>query len=204
MMLDVSTRLVVIVGGGAVAARKARGLLDAGAARVRCVAPRLCDEMPSGIECVSEPYRAAHLDGAGLVFAATDQADVNESVVRDAHARGILVNRADPDEDEPGDFSTPAKLQRGDVAVMVSAASPALAAMIRDGIAGRFDPRWERMAAAMRELRPMIRSAVGDIAARRKMFRELATDEALSILHADGVEGLRRWLRGRHPEWIYG
>ena len=200
MMLDVSTRLVVIVGGGAVAARKARGLLDAGATRVRCIAPRVCDEMPSGIECVSEPYRAAHLDGAGLVFAATDQEDVNEAVVWDAHARGLLVNRADADEDEPGDFSTPARLQRGEVSVMVSAASPALAAMIRDEIAKRFESRWEQMAGAMREIRPMIRDAVGDIAVRRQMFRELASEEALNVLHANGIDGLRKWLCGRYPE----
>lgn len=203
MMLDVCSRLVVIVGGGAVAARKARGLLQAGATRMRCIAPSFCDEMPAGIECLSEPYRSAHLEGAGLVFAATDRPEVNDAVVRDAHARGLLVNRADANEDEPGDFSTPAKLQRGDVSIMVSAASPALAAMIRDGIRERFDPRWERMAQAMRELRPMIQSAVSDIAARRQMFRELASEDGLLVLHAGGVDGLRNWLRARHPEWIH-
>ena len=86
---------------------------------------------------------------------------------------------------------------------MVSASSPALAAMIRDEIAKRFDPRWEHMAGAMREIRPMIRDAVGDIAVRRQMFRELATEEALGVLSADGVEGLRTWLRSRYPQWIH-
>ena len=41
LMLDVTDRLVVVVGGGAVAARKVAGLLAAGARRVRVVAPRL-------------------------------------------------------------------------------------------------------------------------------------------------------------------
>ena len=203
MMLDVSCRLIVIVGGGAVAARKARGLLEAGATRIHCVAPSFCDEMPAGIECISEPYRPAHLDEAGLVFAATNRPDVNQTVVRDAHARGVLVNRADMDDEEPGDFSTPAKLQRGAVSVSVSAASPALAALVRDGIGARFDPRWERMAEAMRDLRPSIRSAVSDIQRRRQMFRELASEEALSILDLGGIDGLRQWLSNRHPEWIH-
>jgi len=203
MMLDVSCRLIVIVGGGAVAARKARGLLEAGATRVHCIAPSFCDEMPGGIECISESYRSAHLDGAGLVFAATDQPEVNESVVCDAHARGVLVNRADADDDEPGDFSTPAKLQRGEVSVMVAAASPALAALVRDGIGARFDPRWERMADAMQELRPSIRRVVHDIRTRRQMFRDLASEEALRVLDATGIDGLRKWLSDRHPEWTH-
>lgn len=200
MMLDVSSRLVVIVGGGEVAARKARGLLDAGATRLRCVATRFCDQMPAGIECVGEPYRDQHLEGAGLVFAATDRPEINDAVVRDAHARGLLVNRADPDEDEPGDFSTPARLQRGEVSVMVAASSPALAAAIRDGLADRFDPIWEQMAAEMRRLRPVIRAAVCDIAVRRRIFRELAGEEAFAVLRAGGPEGLRQWIAGRHPE----
>jgi precorrin-2 dehydrogenase/sirohydrochlorin ferrochelatase len=199
-MLDVSSRLVVIVGGGAVAARKARGLLEAGATRVRCVAPEFRGEIPAAVERVAEPYRSAHLDGAQLVFAATDRPDVNEAVVRDAQSRGILVCRADGDDRQPGDFSSPAALRRGEVVVSVSADSPALAALIRDGIAQRFDERWSEMASAMRELRPLIKRALADGNLRRTVFHKLATEEALGVVHAGGVGALREWLRQAHPE----
>ena len=202
-MLDVSSRLVVIIGGGAVAARKARGLLDAGATRIRCVAPEFRGEIPGGVERVAEPYRPAHLDGAQLVFAATDRPEVNEAVVREAQARGILASRADGDDRQTSDFSSPAALRRGEVIVAVSAASPALAALIRDGIARHFDERWSQMASAMRELRPLIKRAMSDADARHRIFHSLASEEALCVVHADGVEGLRRWLRQHHPELIH-
>src|SRR5438874_10180418 len=157
LMLDVSDRLVVIVGGGGVAARKARGILDAGGRRVRVVAPDFAPELPAGVERVRERYHPECLEGAGLVFAATDVPEVNDAVVRDARARGVLVCRADGNDAEPGDFATPAHLHRGEVTLAVSAGSAALAVRVRDALAAHFDPVWSRMAEAMLALRPAIR-----------------------------------------------
>src|SRR2546422_567656 len=125
MMLDVCDRLVVIVGGGKVAARKALGLIEAGAKRVRVVAPQVRADLPGGIERIDARYAPEHLDGAILVFAATDVPEVNAAVVRDARGRGLLVSRADMDESDPGDFITPARFQDGPVIVAISAGSPA-------------------------------------------------------------------------------
>lgn len=198
-MLDVTDRPVVIVGGGQVAARKARGLLEAGATRVRCVSPDFVPDMPDSVERVRQPYEARHLDGAGLVFAATDLPAVNDAVVRDARARNVLVNRADADDDQPGDFATPAKLRQGPVVVSVSTGgSPALAVLIRDGLLERWDPRWSRMAEMMLSLRRKIIEGLDAPAARRAAFRDLATDEALDVLEAGGVAGVVQWLVERH------
>jgi precorrin-2 dehydrogenase/sirohydrochlorin ferrochelatase len=203
MMLDVSRRLIVIIGGGAVAARKARGLIDAGASRVRAVAPQFADDFPDGIERLTELYRPDHLADAALVFAATNDASVNAQVVHDAHARNLLVNRADAnDDDADSDFSTPAKFTQGPVTVTVSAAgNPALAAVIRDGLRWRFDKRWAVMAEAMQTLRPRIlaaRELSGE--QRSAIFRELASDDALYLVARDGVDALSAWVIQRHPE----
>jgi precorrin-2 dehydrogenase / sirohydrochlorin ferrochelatase len=198
--LDVTGRTILIVGGGLVAARKARGLIEAGAGRVRCVAPAFCDELPAQVDRVRGAYCPDHLNGATLVFAATDRAEVNEAVVRDAHARNLLVNRADVNEEEPGDFAVPASFCTGEVTVAASAGSPALAAMIRDRLECLFDPRWSQMAQAMQELRPWVKAAGVDIATRRAIFCELASEEALCQLANRGAEGLREWLLDRHPE----
>lgn len=205
MMLDVTDRLAVIIGGGGVAARKAAGLIECGARRVRCISPVFGDAIPPAVERVEARYVPAHLDGAALVFAATDDPGVNEAVVRDARGRGLPVNRADADDDTPGDFITPARLQMPAVTVTVSAGSPALAVFIRDGIARRWDASWSAMAEAMRELRPLIvrRRELGP-KRRQKIFRELASDEAAGVAAAGGPGALRQWLLAKYPELDHG
>lgn len=204
MLLDVTGRAIVIVGGGGVAARKAEGLIAAGAKGIRCISPAFCAEMPAAVERVAETYAAGHLQGAGLVFAATDAREVNDAVVRDARRLGVLVNRADSDDAEPGDFATPAKFQRGAVIVTVSAGSAALSAAIRDDLERRLDARWIAMADAMRSLRPAILASGLTPALRTRIFRELAVEEAMAVLESGGVEALFAWLQRKFPEVKHG
>jgi siroheme synthase-like protein len=201
MLLDVTDRPVVIVGGGPVAVRKAKGVLEAGATRVRVVSPTIDPAMPPEVERVEASYEPAHLEGAGLVFAATDLPAVNDAVVRDARARGALVSRADAAEETAGDFTVPAHWRSGPVTLAVAAGgSPALAVTIRDGLRAHWDDRWTRMAELMVVLRSQLRVApdIGP-SARREIFRDLAGEEALEVLAREGVEGVIEWLRRKHP-----
>ncbi len=197
-MLDLVDRLVVVVGGGSVAARKVRGILAAGGNRVRVVAP-VIGEMPAVVERVVKAYEARDLSGAGLVFAATDSAAVNDAVVRDAKGMGVLVSRADASEDEGGDFVTPARFAEGPVIVAVSGGSPALSVLIRDNLVRQFNPAWARLAEAMAALRPEIVHSSLDIETRRALFRELASEHAIEVLLLSGIDGLRAWIGKRYP-----
>jgi precorrin-2 dehydrogenase / sirohydrochlorin ferrochelatase len=200
IVLDVRDRQVVIVGGGAVGARKARGLIDAGATRVRVVSPTFHADMPREVERITGSYRPEHLSGAALVFAATDSPRVNDAVVRDAHGIRALVSRADTDDANPGDFATPAMIREAELLITVSSSgSPALSAMIRHRLAERLDWRWLAMAKAMRELRPVIRQTV-ESSRRAEVFRALCTDEALDELARCGPSGLTAWLSSKFPE----
>lgn len=129
----------VVVGGGAVGERKARGLLAAGAA-VRLISPaateQLCAWAAAGrIGWERRGYAPGDLVGAVLVFAATDARAVNAQVAADAAALGLLCNVADaPDA---GSFHLPA-VYRGDgltIAVSTDGASPSRAVALRDRIA---------------------------------------------------------------------
>lgn len=131
--------LAVVVGGGPVGERKARGLLDAGAA-VRLVSPEITPQLAAWaaagrLAWERRPYAAVDLAGARLVFAATNQRQVNAQVAADAAALGLLCNVADaPGE---GSFHVPA-VYRGDgvtVAVSTAGASPGHARQLRDRIA---------------------------------------------------------------------
>jgi siroheme synthase-like protein len=205
LLLDLSERLVVIVGGGPVAARKAAGVIEAGARGVKVVSPRFCEAIPKAAERVEALYVPEHLDGAGLVFAATDSARVNDAVVADARKRGVLASRADPDNDlaayATADFTTPAQRSVGGVMITVSAGSPALSAYIRDRLGEAFDPRWAALAEATKMLRPLIKRHPNlSVERRREALRSLATEAAVERIGEGGEAGLRAWLAENFPE----
>jgi precorrin-2 dehydrogenase/sirohydrochlorin ferrochelatase len=136
---------VLIVGGGAVATRKAQRFAHAGA-DVRIVAPQLCEELEA---LVSErallverrPYEEGDVGDAQLVFAATNDRHVNAAVSREAERENRLINAADLTDD--GNFAVMAMHRRGPLTVGVSAGGvPAAAMRIRDAIAERFDARY--------------------------------------------------------------
>lgn len=192
ILLDVTQKRVVIVGGGGVALRKVTKLVEAGALNITVVSPNFVEGFPEAARKVAEVYKAEHLAGAELVFAATDSPAVNAAVVRDGRNVRALVCRADSDED--GDFAVPAVLRAGAVVVGVSAGSPALAAAIRDGVQNRWDARWTAMSLAQQTLRPLILRSGLPAQDRKELLRELASNEAMDVLGSGGIESLRDWI----------
>jgi len=131
IFLDLKDRPVLVVGAGAVALRKTRGLLEAGA-KVTVVAPEAVsdfDELP--VRLIRRPFRAADLAGNVLVFAATDDRRVNHRIGIAAKGKGIFANIADSAEE--CDFVVPARVERNDVHVAISTGgkSPRVSADLR-------------------------------------------------------------------------
>jgi len=130
---------VVVVGGGAVGERKVRGLLAAGAA-VRLISPAATEQLRAWaaagrIAWAPREYATGDLEGARLVFAATNRRQVNAQIAGDAAARGLLCNVADAPAE--GNFHLPA-VYRGHgltIAVGTDGANPARAVAVRDAIA---------------------------------------------------------------------
>jgi siroheme synthase-like protein len=157
VLTNLSTARCVVVGGGAVAERKARQLLDAGACPT-VISPTLSAALVAWhrdgrIAHIPRLYREGDLEAAALVFAATNDAEANQQVVAEARRRGILANVADAPA--TGSFHTVSTLRRGDLLITVSTggASPALAAQIRDELAERYGPEYAdctQVAAAQR------------------------------------------------------
>jgi uroporphyrin-III C-methyltransferase/precorrin-2 dehydrogenase/sirohydrochlorin ferrochelatase len=131
--LDLTDRPALVVGGGPVAAAKARRLVEAGA-RVVCVAPVVCDEMatlPVSIE--RRPFCASDLEGRWFVVSAATR-EVNALVEREATARRIFVNAVD-DPAHATAFAGSA-FNRGPVTVAISTGgdAPALARVLREAL----------------------------------------------------------------------
>jgi precorrin-2 dehydrogenase len=118
IFLDLKDRAVLVVGAGAVALRKTKGLVQAGA-RVTVVAPRHLREFEKlPLRLVGREFRTSDLAGAALVFAATDDRLTNHRIAIAAKGRGMFANIADSAE-ECG-FLVPARLAKGGVQIAVS------------------------------------------------------------------------------------
>jgi precorrin-2 dehydrogenase / sirohydrochlorin ferrochelatase len=131
IFLELAGKPVLVVGAGRVALRKVKGLLEAGA-RVTVVAPRALAEFAElAIARRRRAFRPADLDGASLVFAATNKRSVNRAVARRAKTLGIPVNVADARAE--CDFIVPARIARGNLQIAVSTGgrSPRIAAALR-------------------------------------------------------------------------
>ena len=157
--LIVDGRPCLVVGGGAIAARKVAGLRACGAS-VHVVAPAVSDEVrrQPGVTWDERPYRPTDLDGRRLVIAATDDPSVNAAVYADAEAAGVWVNGAD----DPAhcSFTLPSVLRRGSLMVTVSTGgrSPALAVWLRERLQREIGPEYEVLLDLLAEERDSIRA----------------------------------------------
>jgi uroporphyrin-III C-methyltransferase/precorrin-2 dehydrogenase/sirohydrochlorin ferrochelatase len=138
LLLDVSGRRVVVVGGGAVATRRVAGLLEAGAL-VTVVAPDVSGEIAaSDAVVVARGFESGDLDDAWLAVACADVPEVNAEVAEVAEARQIFCVRADLADD--GSARTPAVVRREGLVVAVNGGDdPRRATALRDAIALALD-----------------------------------------------------------------
>ncbi|WP_086349738.1 precorrin-2 dehydrogenase/sirohydrochlorin ferrochelatase family protein [Candidatus Enterococcus clewellii] len=85
IMLDLKDKTIVIIGGGRIALRKTKALLQAGG-RVVVVAPMHDEEFESleNVALIKRPYRTGDCKEAHLIFACTDSKVINQQIVEEA------------------------------------------------------------------------------------------------------------------------
>ncbi len=194
IMLDVSGRRALVVGGGQVAARKAHSLSAAGAC-VFMVAPDFCPQARelAGVHREVAKYSANLLAGAELVFACTDDPATNDAIAVDARAAGRWCNVAN--DPQVGDFQVPALLRRGGLHVAVSTGgqAPALAAAIARRLGSQLDERYGMLVSEVARSRGLVQALPEG---RRVEVLDAACGEwSISLLGRD-VEAWRAWFEG--------
>jgi uroporphyrin-III C-methyltransferase/precorrin-2 dehydrogenase/sirohydrochlorin ferrochelatase len=128
--LDLTGRRVLVVGGGQVAVRRVRALLDAGAV-VEVVAPEVAEELP-GVAVQRRRFAPADVEGAWLVVSCTGTVD--DEVAEVCDKSGIWCVRAD--DAEASRAWVPAVARVDDVVVSVTGGGdPRQAVALRDAIA---------------------------------------------------------------------
>ncbi len=173
-------RLVVVVGGGAIAAGKMESLFAA-EARVCVVAPQVTPAIVQWIdqgrvEWKAKAFAPADLDGAYLVIAATSVPGVNEAVFSEADARGILCNAVD--DIEHCHFYYGSVVQRGDlqIAISTNGKSPALAQRLRLQLEKQFGPEYELWLEWLGAARELLRAGDNSADSKKVLLHHLASE----------------------------
>jgi precorrin-2 dehydrogenase/sirohydrochlorin ferrochelatase len=181
-----------VVGGGMVAQRKIETLLEHGAdvhVISRALTPELDREVKGGrVKHVGEEFSETHLDGAFMVIAATDDADLNRRVSRAAQKRGLLINAVDQPDD--CNFIVPSSLTRGDlrIAISTSGKSPAMARKVREDLERQFGNEYESFLNLMGRMRREIIARRLSQKENSRIFRELIDSSILEAIGRDAWE----------------
>jgi siroheme synthase-like protein len=194
--LDVSGRSCLVVGGGSVAARKARALLDCGAT-VTVIAPTLSDDMEALIPSLHaferRPYEKGDAAAFRLVVTATGIPEVDGAVFTDAEAARVWINSAD--DVAHSSFILPAVHRDGPVTVAVSTGglSPALASWLRTRVATADGDSMGVLAQLLGEARARVK-ATGR-SSESVDWRQLLDGPLLDVVRAGEIERARAIVR---------
>jgi precorrin-2 dehydrogenase len=204
--LKIQNRLCLIIGGGEVAARKIEPLLACGA-KVRVISPTVGDGIRNlaengKIEWRRRGFRTGDLQGAFLVFAATDNSVVQKQVVEEARALDVLLNSVDIPE--ACSFQVPAMVRQGDLLLAVSTGggSPALSAWIRKELAREYGVEYGLLVDLLASIRSEIVGDGGSPWSHKLVFEKILEMDVLSCLRDRDWPALQARLAPVLPERI--
>ncbi len=181
---------VLLVGGGEVAARKARLLLDAGA-RLTLVSPTLDPELATlaadgEIEWLAGEFEPAQLTGKWLVVAATDRREVNALVYQSANLARIFANVVD--DPKRSSFIMPSIIDRSPLMVAISSGgkAPVLARLLREKLEALLPQHLGAVAAFAGGLRDRVKARFASMGERRQFWERLLGADRLGQALARG------------------
>lgn len=188
LSLNLKNKKVLIVGGGRVAFRKFKRLLqtEAETTVISLEFDPLFDEYfefaEESYQLLKRPFNEQDLKDKFLLFAATDDRELNEKIAFLAGERGILVNIID--NAALSDFTVPAAYRKGKLVLTASTTSvlPALSRKIRKDFEKNYGIEYQFLLEIMEAIRPLIIKEVSDIELRKNIFRDLVETEFIADL----------------------
>ena len=199
VFMKVASRPCLVVGGGAVAARKV-ALLNKAGANVSVVSPALCDELlklaqADGFEYIQRDFEDTDLAGKTLVIAATDDKAVNQRVSELAQAQNIPVNVVD---NQPlCSFIVPSIVDRSPVQIAISTggASPVLARLIRTRLEGLLPAAYGKLGALVEGFRDKVKVAFPTVEKRRVFWEHILEGTVAEMVFSGHEKEARKMLQ---------
>ena len=183
IFIELADRRAVVIGGGAVALRKAQILLDAGAKLV-VVAKKIDDTLVAACkncnaELIESEYSKVHLSSSAvIVIAATNNYQLNKQVYKDCQELNILCNVVD--QPKLCDFFVPAVVKRGNLQIAISTDGncPAYAGYLRKKLEQIFTEKHGEFLVELEEFRKKIIKHITDSDGRKALLDKLVDDES--------------------------
>jgi uroporphyrin-III C-methyltransferase/precorrin-2 dehydrogenase/sirohydrochlorin ferrochelatase len=193
-------RECLVVGGGAMAERRARLLLEAGA-RVTVLAPEISAEieaLASEVDRLTiwrEKFDAGIVEAYWLVVAATGDPDVNATVAAAAELAKRFCNVVD--DPERCSFIMPAIVDRDPVTIAISSggASPVLSRWVKGLVESLLPQRLGALAALAGAWRERVRAALPDPDRRRRFWERVVSGRVAEQCFAGAFEAAEDTLR---------
>ena len=193
----------LVVGGGTVAVRKVRNLLQCGAA-INVVSPSFCEEMvllgqEEQVTLIPRKFEDRDVQGHMMVFAATSDEAVNQRVYEVCRENGILVNTVD--DPDKCNFLVPATMRRGalTIAINTEGNSPLLARRLRMEMEDRYGPEYADYLELLGDALAVVKSTFDRESTRKEVFARLLELPILSLLQ----QGKKEEAKERIMECIY-
>ncbi|HKP96809.1 MAG TPA: uroporphyrinogen-III C-methyltransferase [Fibrobacteria bacterium] len=195
LAVDLRGKPVLVVGGGAVAARKLAELLRCGA-DITVLAPEPAppvERLESALRLVRRPFKSGDELGRYLVFACTDDSVVNHEIAALCLRGNILCNVADASSE--GSFHVPGVVRKGDVTVTVSTggAAPGLTRHLKRLLSETLGEETAELAALLGRFRSELRAGApaGEAA---EILEALPYRKLLEDLKSRGAPAVERYL----------
>ena len=198
--LSLEGRPCLVVGGGGVALRKIHGLLKE-AASVTATSPEVVPAIASlgeegRIVLNRRAYAPGEARGYALVFAATDDREVNRLVFDDAKAANIWVNVAD--DPELCTFHLPARVTREplQIAIGTGGRAPFVTRRLRQFLEARVGDEWGEWVKAAARFRDTVRELPLSHEDRERLFDtffESTMDRERFTVRVPGERESRGW-----------
>jgi precorrin-2 dehydrogenase / sirohydrochlorin ferrochelatase len=202
VFLDISKKPCLVVGGGKVAERKVRILIPF-KTEIVVVSPKITGNLAKlrdagTIDVRDREYTESDLEGVGLVFAATDNREINSIIKSGAEKRNIPVNVVD--DPELCDFIVPSLVRRGPVTIAISTSGllPSLSKRLRRLISAQLSDDYTRYARKFGKIRRMLINAEVSKEKRAKIMKKLNEMEVKELNRMPLREIKRRFL----VDWI--
>ena len=192
--LDIENKSCVVVGGGEVALRKIRGLLEAGA-KVKVISPKICAEVEElylrgEIFWLREKFSPELLGDEIILIAATDNPEINRQATAAAQAKKILVNTADGE----GNFNVPSRIRRGDLLLTIStgANSPAFSKFLRQMLEAELDENFGAGLKIISHYRREVKRLLPNHKQRKIFWEKILTPETWQLLKSGQLDKLQK------------